>query len=170
MEFSRSWMAGVYGLAVLAKVLTTVWSAVRLPDRLASHFGASGAADGWSSRSDYLALNIIITLLVVVGLPAIGLAATRGSGMGLSIPHKEYWLRPENRHELRRRLGSDLLFFAAATAALLAWIDVLVVLANESPAQSMGASPWVAMGVYLVVVLGWTVWVVTKRYAVPAQS
>ena len=170
MELSRSWMAGLYGLAVLAKVLTTVWSAVRLPDRLASHFGASGAADGWSSRSDYLALNIIIVILVVVGIPAIGLAATRGSGMGLSVPHKEYWLRPENRPELRRRLGSDLLFFAAVTALLLAWIDVLVVRANESPVQSMGASSWVAIGAYLVVVLGWTVWVATKRYAVPAQS
>lgn len=170
MELSRSWMAGFYGLTVLGKVLTTVWSAVRLPERLASHFGASGAADGWSSRSDYLALNIIITILVVVGIPAIGLAATRGSGMGLSIPHKEYWLRTENRPELRRRLGSDLLFFAAVTALLLAWIDVLVVRANESPVQSMGASSWVAMGAYLVVVLGWTVWVATKRYAVPAQS
>lgn len=170
MELSRSWMAGLYGVAVLCKVLTMVWSAVRLPEHLASHFGASGAADGWSSRSDYLALNIIITILVVVGLPAIGLAATRGSGMGLSIPNKDYWLRPENRLELRRRLGSDLLFFAAITALLLAWIDVLVVRANESPVQLMGASSWVAMGAYLVVVLGWTVWVATKRYAVPAQS
>jgi hypothetical protein len=47
---------------------------------------------------------------------------------------------------------------------------VLVVRANESPVQLMGASSWVAMGAYLVVVLGWTVWVATKRYAVPAQS
>lgn len=170
MELSRAWMAGLYGVAVLGKVLTTVWSAVRLPEHLASHFGASGAADGWSSRSDYLAFTIIITIVVVVGIPAIGLAATRGSGMTLNIPHKEYWLRPENRPELRRRLGSDLLFLAAITALLLAWIDVLVVRANESSVPSMGAASWIAIAAYIVVVLAWTVWVATKRYAVPAQS
>jgi hypothetical protein len=162
-------MAGLYGLAVLGKVLTLVWSAVRLPARVASHFGASGAADGWSSRTDYLVLNILITVLVVVGIPAIGMAATRGSGMGLNIPHKEYWLLPENRPELSRRLRSDLAFFAAVTAMLLAWIDVLVVRANDAAAPGMGGSSWVALGAYLVVVLGWTVWMMTKRYAVPAS-
>ncbi len=86
MELSRTWMAGLYGLAVLGKVVTMVWSSVRLPERMASHFGASGAADGWSSRGDYLVMNIIITALVVVGIAAIGLAASRGSGTALSIP------------------------------------------------------------------------------------
>lgn len=46
---------------------------------------------------------------------------------------------------------------------------MLVVGANASPVQSLGASAWLAMDVYLVVVLGWTVWIATKRYAVPAQ-
>ena len=167
MELSRMWMTGLYGVAVLGKVLTLVWSAVTLPERVASHFGASGAADGWSSRTDYLVLNVIITALIVIGFPAIGLLATRGSGTALSIPHKEYWLRPENRAELSRRLTSDLAFFAAITTLLLAWIDVLVVRANQSQVPSLGASSWVALGAYLAVVLIWTVWMVTKRYAPP---
>ncbi len=54
------------------------------------------------------------------------------------------------------------------TALLLAWIDVLVVRTNEAATPEMGPASWAALGVYLVVVLGWTIWMMTKRYAVPA--
>jgi uncharacterized membrane protein len=156
-------------LAVAIRIGTLIWSAVRLPAQVATHFGASGAADGWGTRGSYLAFSIGISALVVLGIPAIGLAATRGSGTSLSIPHKDYWLRPENLGELRRRLTADLLFFGAVTALLMAWIDILVVRANETAVPTLGNASWVALGVYLVVVLGWTVWMMTKRYAVPAR-
>jgi uncharacterized membrane protein len=156
-------------LALAIKVATLVWSAVRLPARVATHFGISGAADDWSSRSAYLAFSVVISAVVVLGIPAIGLAAARGSGAALSVPHKDYWLRPENLPELRRRLTDDLLILGAITGLFMAWLDILVVRANEAAVPTLGNSFWVALGIYLVVVVGWSVWMMTKRYAVPAR-
>lgn len=157
----------LYGLALVIKIGTLIWSAVELPDRMASHFGASGAADGWSSKSSYLTFSILMAAFMMLGLPALGRLFTAGSGAGLNVPNKEYWLRDENRPELQRRLTGDLLFLGAVTGLLLSWIDVLVVLANRGQTQTMGASSWVAMGAYLVVVTAWSIWMLTKRYAVP---
>lgn len=166
---ARQSLLVLYGLALVVKIGTIVWSAVKLPEHLATHFGLSGAADGWASRSSYLAFSIVMSALVVIGMPLLARAATAGSGVLLNIPNKDYWLRDENRPELRRRLTDDMLFAGALTALLLAWVDVLVVQANRSASPTLGASVWVAMGVYLVVILGWTVRLSTKRYAVPAS-
>lgn len=157
----------LYGLALVVKIGTVAYAAVKLPERIASHFGASGAADGWSSRSSYLTFTILIAAFMMLGLPALGRLLTLGSGTGMNIPNKEYWLRPENRPELRRRITEDMVFLGAVTGLLLSWIDVLVVQANQSATPSLGASSWVAMGAYLSIITGWSIWMMTKRYAVP---
>ena len=169
MTFQRPSVWAFFVLALAVNIGTIIWAAIRLPERVATQFDASGAAHGWGTRASFLTVSILVCALVVVGIPALGLAAPRGSGAGLNIPHKDYWLRDENRPELRRRLTADLLFFGGVTGLLMAWIDVLVVRANESAVPTLGAASWVALGAYLVVVLGWTVWMMTKRYAVPAR-
>ncbi len=163
----RVW--GLYGLALVVKIGTVVYATVKLPERIASHFGPSGAADGWSSRSSYLIFSILLGAFILLGLPVLGRLLTLDSGAGMNIPNKEYWLRPENRPELRRRLTGDMVFLGAVTGLLLSWIDLLVVQANQSAAPSLGASSWVAIGAYLAIVLGWSIWMLTKRYAVPAS-
>ena len=102
--------------------------------------------------------------------PRTGRPPPRAPADGLRRRTLESGVAPRNGPERGRRLGAGLPVFAALPARVLAWINGLVVRANEGPVQSMGASSWVAIGAYLVVVLGWTVWVATKRYAVPAQS
>jgi uncharacterized membrane protein len=70
-----------------------------LPERMASHFAASGAANGWMTKSHFL-----ITYAVVL-LPAIfvefllhrRIAATPDKL--LNLPNKQYWLAPERRAE-----------------------------------------------------------------------
>ena len=162
-------MWAFFVLALAVNVGTIIWAALRLPERIVTQFDASGAAHGWGSRGSFITLMVLVTALVMLGIPAIGLAATRGSGAGLNIPNRDYWLRDENRPELRRRLVTDLMFFGAITGLLMAAIDILVVRANEAAVPTLGNGSWVAMGIYLVVVLGWTVWMMTKRYAVPAR-
>ena len=40
----------VYVGVVVAKGVTMLWASSRLPERPATHFGASGRADGWMRR------------------------------------------------------------------------------------------------------------------------
>ncbi|MBI4900980.1 MAG: DUF1648 domain-containing protein [Actinobacteria bacterium] len=162
-------MWSLYGLVVLARVASIAWAAARLPERVASHFGPSGAADGWTSREGYLALDIGVSALVLLGFPMLSFLAN-GSGAGVNIPHKDYWFRPENRPTLRRLLTGDLLFFASATGVLLTWLTVSVVRANEQADPSLGQWSMFVVAAFVLVIVVRSVWMVSGRYRVPATE
>ena len=164
----RAWT--LYGMAVVVRIATLVWAVLQLPDKIATHFGPSGAADGWGTRAGYVAFDVILSAALILGLPMLVTLILAGSGVGLNIPHKEFWLREENRPLLRRRLTGDMLFIGGATGLLLSWIDIEVVRANTLATPAMGASSWIAILLFVVVVVGYTVWMATKRYAIPAGA
>ena len=74
----------LYAAVVAAYVGALAWAMTQLPARIASHFGADGRADGWSTRSGYLAFGVGVGLLVIVGLPLLSHLLLRGSGAGAS--------------------------------------------------------------------------------------
>jgi uncharacterized membrane protein len=157
----------LYGIVVVVRIATLVWAWLNLPEQIATHFGASGAPDGWGSRSGYLAVDILISAALILGFPMLVGLLSRGSGAGVNIPHKEYWFRPENRPGFRRRMTTDMLFIGGATGLLLSWIDVEIVRANALATPVMGASSWVAVSVFMVAVVGYSIWMATGRYAIP---
>ncbi len=61
-----------YLTVLVAKVVSLIWAATQLPDRVASHFGSSGAADGWMGRREFLIFDTAITVVLMVGLPWLG--------------------------------------------------------------------------------------------------
>ncbi|HMC02866.1 MAG TPA: DUF1648 domain-containing protein [Cellulomonadaceae bacterium] len=160
----------LYGMAVVVRIATLVWAVLQLPDKIATHFGPSGTADGWGTRASYIAFDVVISAALVLGLPMLVRVILAGSGVGLNIPHKEYWLRPENRPLLRRRLTGDMLFIGGATGLLLSWVDIEVVRANALATPAMGGSEWIPISLFVVAILGYTVWMATKRYAIPAGA
>jgi uncharacterized membrane protein len=157
----------LYGFVVVVRIVTLVWASLNLPEQIATHFGPSGAADGWGTRASYVTFDIIISAALVLGLPMLVGVLLRGSGAGLNIPHKDYWMRPENKPRFRRRMMVDMLFLGGATGLLLSWIDVEVVRANALAAPAMGATSWVAIVAFVVVMIGYSIWMATVRYAVP---
>ena len=61
-------------LALLLALLQYTDYYPRLPDRIASHFGASGQADGWSSKAAFFATNLGIALAMALLFLFIGWA------------------------------------------------------------------------------------------------
>jgi uncharacterized membrane protein len=164
----RTWT--LYGTAVVVRIATLVWAVLQLPDKVATHFGPSGVADGWGTQAGYIAFDVIISAALVLGLPMLVRLILAGSGVGLNIPHKEYWLRTENRPRLRQRLTGDMLFIGGATGLLLSWVDIELVRANTLATPAMGGSEWIAISLFVVAILGYSVWMATKRYAIPAGA
>jgi sterol desaturase/sphingolipid hydroxylase (fatty acid hydroxylase superfamily) len=162
----RGWFAG----AALVFTAAWLWSLGRLPERVPIHFGGSGEADTWSSRT--------AALWVFAGL-GLGTAALfaglvwflgRIPAEHMDVPHPEYWKRPEHLGRLRRLVAEDVWWLGASTLLLLAVLLVLVVRAAGMDEPRLG--PWgpVAIGIYLLGVLARTAWVLTRRYAVPRPT
>lgn len=110
---------------VTAVILATTGT---MPDRVATHFGAGGSANGYMSRDGYLlfmlAFTIVIPLLVVAMTGLI--PATARSAR--NIRHHDYWFAPARQAQSSARLLSHacvlgclmVLFFGGMHFALLA--------------------------------------------------
>lgn len=168
-----SWARTLWSTVTTVYVALLFWAAMELPERVASHFDFTGSADGWSSRTGHLVFSGLIGLAVVVVPPLLAGALTRGSGTFINVPHKDYWLddaHPARRVDFRLRFVEDMAMFSALTGLLLIWMQVETVWANRQEPQQLSPGAAIAVGVYLVLIGAWTVWIATVRYRPPPQE
>jgi len=144
-------------LAFAAVAAVFVWlSSIGMPETVASHFGAAGAANGYMPRSVYAAIMIGF----VTGLPVIMVLMTsRAVGRPdarINLPHRDYWLAPQRREATIARLRRGVQFFGVVLIVFLCYVHWLVVRANLTQPARL-PQPWFTGGlvVFAVVVLGW---------------
>ena len=70
-----------------------------LPDRVASHFGASGQPDAWSSKESFVKIYFFVIAFIAVLFPGIGLILGKIPASLINLPNKDHWLSPERREE-----------------------------------------------------------------------
>ena len=153
---------GRRALAVVAAayVVALAWAALALPERVPSHFDASGRVDDWSSRTGMLVLWVALGAVVLAGIPLLTRALTAGDGTWVNMPQasKDYWFAPERRAEFAIRFRDDMEAFAALTGTLLLTGLVLTTWVGTT---GRDAAPWWAfvlvVGGYLVLTVVWTV-------------
>jgi uncharacterized membrane protein len=134
-----------------------VWLTSRaLPDLVASHFDASGTANGFMPRGFYLRFM----LAFVLGLPALLVGVTWFAigrpNARINLPNRDYWLAPPRRAETISFLRTSITWFGALLVAFLVYAHWLVVRANLSQPAHL-ETPWFVCGlaVFLVAVLIW---------------
>lgn len=101
-----------------------------LPERMASHFGPSGQADGWMSKQAfaifYMGLVVFFTALWL----GIGWLLRHTPDEMINLPNREYWLAPERRDATLRRLGHQMATFGVACIAFFIAVMQSCFLAN----------------------------------------
>lgn len=143
-------------LLLLMAVAAFVWlSSSALPEVVASHFGSSGAANGYLPRSTY----IVLLLVLAAGVPlllAVLPGAVAGDGKNLNIPNREFWLAPERRGNTVAFIRLHGLWFAAAVALFMAYIHWLVLQANKlQPPHLSTAGIAAGLVVFFVLLIVW---------------
>jgi uncharacterized membrane protein len=104
----------VFFAIVLAAIAQCVHNFPLLPDRLASHFGASGIPNGWMTKSQFFVTYAVVLLpaLIVEFWAHRRIAKTPDAK--LRLPNKEYWLAPEHRAETFAYFESFFAWFGCA--------------------------------------------------------
>lgn len=121
----------------------------RLPERIASHFGANGVANGWMSRDGYVWFMVgIVTLVSVTMLAAFGSIRYLPSAL-VNIPRREYWLAPERRDDTARTLMRSGLLMVGLNSLFFLAIHLLVVAANESQPPRLSNAVWAMLAAFL---------------------
>ena len=158
-------------LVLCAVTAVGVWQLLshygELPDRVASHFSASGVPDGFSSKQSFLTTSCILFGSVFVFAGGLGWLLRFVPSSMINLPNRGYWLAPERRAATIGVLSRFLLWYGAATQLFLVSVLALVVEYNVDHVStwSMGIF-WVFLGGYLAYSLGSLVWLF-RRFPKP---
>ena len=134
-----------------------------LPPRVATHFNASGHADGWMSRTSILKF----TLGFGFGLPAFlvtlfGLLRYLPNSM-INIPDRDYWLAPERRDATYAMVWHHSFWLGSLTVALMAGLHYRIPRANAvSPPGISTMQITVLCGSFLLGTLAWILTLLRK--------
>jgi len=136
-----------WGLAALL-VLLLLATLGRLPQVVASHFAAGGAANGWASRPVYAAFLLGIGILLPLGIVAlVYILTTRGIRL-LNIPFKDYWRRSEHEGEAVRQVRAYIWWLGCIIVAVNLATHCFILLAHTAQ------PPHLATGGFGVVYVG----------------
>jgi uncharacterized membrane protein len=119
-------VAGLLSFGALRVVL--VWP--DLPRRMASHFGPSGAADGFMSRDGFVTVMALVGVLPVLLSTALPALIRHMPSDVINMPNRDYWLSPERRERSLSRLVLWVRWLAVPLATLLVLVVDLTIRAN----------------------------------------
>lgn len=157
-------------VAAFALCAETAWAFSVLPETVASHFDLAGRADGWSSKSGFLALYLALSLGIAALFGGLGWLLPRLPDALINLPNKDYWLAPERRAATLQRACDALRWMGVATLGLLLALLHLTVRANlREPPVELGPYGWVPVAVYLVV-LAWLTVAMLLSYRRPKTA
>jgi hypothetical protein len=131
-------------------------SAQQLPPRVASHFNSAGMPDGWMSRAAYLWFMISILLGMTFLLVGTFYSIRFFPISTINLPKKEYWLAPDRRSATFDSIFRAGVWLATFQALFFLGIHLLTVAANASKPVALSSLVWVLLGVFLLVVFGWS--------------
>ncbi len=137
-----------------------VWQSLssypKLPERLATHFDASGNLDGWSSRRGFF----IGWYALILGMNAIWLLSVtliprslRGRfARSINIPNRDYWLATDERKaECARRMNTMMFGISFLTNVMWGIIHHSIIQSSiETRIHLSITAIWVIMGALLV--------------------
>lgn len=128
----------------------------QLPQRVATHFGGEGRANGWMSRPGYLVFEAVFPLAVGLFMAGLSGLIRRFPARYVNLPRKDFWLAPERLALTTGILRSRLVWLACLMTLFFWGLHVLTVEANRvHPAQlPMGGMLGVVIA-FLTAVMIW---------------
>jgi uncharacterized membrane protein len=147
----------IWALEALA-VLFIWMTSSQLPARVASHFDASGAANGFLSQDAYRMFMLVIVVVVPIALYWLPRRLFQLPDARINIPNADYWLTPQRRNATIDYLSGRASFFAGFLLVFLCYVHWLVVRANALTPPVL-SSQWflVGLAIFLIATMIWVI-------------
>lgn len=126
-----------------------------LPETVAVHFGASGYADNFTSKANYLLLQIALMLFGLFFSSVQRVFINVLPHSLINIPHREYWLADERRDATLKILQKYFDWISVALLGLFVGINQLAIEANFRNPIKLSDDFWFVLGAFLVFMAFW---------------
>jgi uncharacterized membrane protein len=118
---------------VLAAIAQCVHGFPLLPDRMASHFSASGLPNGWMTKAQFFITYAVVFLPALVVEFWVGRRIAKKPDAKINLPNKDYWLAPERREATFAYFECFFAWFGCAFLLVLVFVMGLAMRANLDP-------------------------------------
>lgn len=132
-----------------------------LREQMASHFNASGIADGWMSKSSYVQTYYILLIAIIFLFMGINFSLKKFPDSIINIPNKKYWFDPSRKETALRTIKNFIYLMGILTIYFITLIFISVYRANINGTYSIGNSLWF----YLIILITSTLFFVIKIYS-----
>ena len=154
MSVHRHLFFGLVGVSLLQ----VIYYYPQLPLVVASHFDASGAANGWSSRNGFFATYLVMVALLIGVFVLLPRWVAKRGGLGMKIPNRDFWLAPERRRQTHAFFRRQMLLMGSVHM-LLAIITVqLAIHANLAQQTRLHQGMFWVLATYFVFLCAWLVY------------
>jgi uncharacterized membrane protein len=135
----------IFGVIALCAAAQAVLAFPQLPQRMASHFGASGMPNGWMSKSAFFVVYaLIIGVAALVGYLVLRSIAKK-SPERINLPNKKYWLASERRAETLAFFERYFAWYSCVLLLILVLAMGLAIQANFTSPPRMATGPIVSV-------------------------
>jgi uncharacterized membrane protein len=158
---------GLFFAIVLVALAQCIHDYPLLPDRLASHFSASGISNGWMTKPQFFITYAVMLLpALVVEFWASHRIANKPDAK-LRLPNEEYWLTPERRAETFCYFESFFAWYGCALLLVEVFAMGLAMRANFDAPPQLPTRPIVFVVVGFVLFNVTAVIAMYRRFALP---
>jgi uncharacterized membrane protein len=150
--------AHVVFVLLLAAVLGQLaWYYPELPERMVSHFTASGQPNAFMPKAAFAQVHLVVVGLLVVVFLFVPMLITRLPPSMINLPNKDYWLAPERRDSTARTIQGYLVGFGNAMMLFFLVLFREVMRASMMPTPQLPNRVWFVLVALFVFVGIWTV-------------
>jgi len=142
-------------LLVLAAAGQTIYYYPLLPEKVASHFNAAGAATGWAPKASFFIMHwIIIAVALAVSFGMRALFRVLPPSL-INLPNKEYWLSEDKRAETMAFLRVHSKWLGVILLVLFVTLFQLAISASLNPGVSQASAFTVLLTVFFILIAVW---------------
>ncbi|HEX3370863.1 MAG TPA: DUF1648 domain-containing protein [Candidatus Acidoferrales bacterium] len=120
----------LFFLIILVTLAQCIHDLPLLPDRMASHFGASGMPNGWMTKTQFFLVYAIALLPALFIEFWLHRKISNTPSARINLPNKEYWLAPERRAETLAYFETFFAWYGCAFLFVIATVMGLAMRAN----------------------------------------
>jgi uncharacterized membrane protein len=156
---------GLFFAIVFAAIVQGAYDFPLLPDRMASHFAASGMPNGWMTKSQFFAVYALTLLPALVVEFWVGRSVAKTPDARINLPNKEYWLAPERSATTFAYFENFFAWYGCALLLLVVFVMGLAMRANLTPPPRLPTGPTIAALVVFVLYNIAAVVMVLRRFS-----
>ena len=138
-----------------------------LPDKVATHFGIEGRADGWMSRSGYLAFMLAFMTGMSTFVSFVVGTLPRKFPQWTNIPNRDYWLAPERCDESARFLSAHGKRLASLIVMMMLGMHYTILRANHFNPPALPGSTFTSILLGFALALVWWIVRLYRRFPKP---